>query len=594
MDRVSALDEPLKKTLGAATAKVMAEQLDLHTTGDLLHHYPRRYEERGQLTRLAELPLDEDVTVVAQVADSRVHTFNAGRGKRLEITITDGSGRLQLVFFGRGVHKPHQELLPGSRAMFAGKVSVFNRKLQLAHPTYAKLAADSGDDSADVESWAGALIPIYPACKGLESWKIAKAVDAVLPSAKEAVDPLPPALREGRGFVPLPEALLKVHRPHTKADIEDARQRLKWDEAFVLQVALARRRFAETQLPAVARRPVPGGLLDAFDAKLPFTLTDGQIKVTEEIFDDLATEHPMHRLLQGEVGSGKTMVALRAMLTVVDTGGQAAMLAPTEVLAQQHHRSVVEMMGELAEGGMLGSAEKATKVVLLTGSMGAAARRQALLDLVTGEAGIVIGTHALIEDKVQFHDLGLVVVDEQHRFGVEQRDALRSKGKQPPHLLVMTATPIPRTVAMTVFGDLETSVLDQLPAGRSPIATHVVPAQDKPHFLARAWERVREEVGKGHQAYVVCPRIGDGEDEKTKKKSAEDEAEKRPPLAVLEIAGSSPAEPSTGCASRSCTAGWRPTTRTTSCAASPRARWTSWSPPPSSRSGSMFRTPPPW
>ncbi|MFF7205798.1 ATP-dependent DNA helicase RecG [Streptomyces sp. NPDC008141] len=536
MDRVSALDEPLKKTLGAATAKVMAEQLDLHTTGDLLHHYPRRYEERGQLTRLAELPLDEDVTVVAQVADSRVHTFNAGRGKRLEITITDGSGRLQLVFFGRGVHKPHQELLPGSRAMFAGKVSVFNRMLQLAHPTYAKLAADSGDDSADVESWAGALIPIYPACKGLESWKIAKAVDAVLPSATEAVDPLPPALREGRGFVPLPEALLKVHRPHTKADIEDARQRLKWDEAFVLQVALARRRFAETQLPAVARRPVPGGMLDAFDAKLPFTLTDGQIKVTEEIFGDLATEHPMHRLLQGEVGSGKTMVALRAMLTVVDTGGQAAMLAPTEVLAQQHHRSVVEMMGELAEGGMLGSAEKATKVVLLTGSMGAAARRQALLDLVTGEAGIVIGTHALIEDKVQFHDLGLVVVDEQHRFGVEQRDALRSKGKQPPHLLVMTATPIPRTVAMTVFGDLETSVLDQLPAGRSPIATHVVPAQDKPHFLARAWERVREEVGKGHQAYVVCPRIGDGEDEKTKKKSAEDEAEKRPPLAVLEIA----------------------------------------------------------
>ena len=536
MDRVPVLDEPLNKTLGAATAKVMAEQLDLHTVGDLLYHYPRRYEERGRLTPLSELPLDEDVTVVAQVADSRVHTFNGGRGKRLEITITDGSGRLQLVFFGRGVHKPHQELLPGSRAMFAGKVSVFNRKLQLAHPTYAKLAADSGDDSADVESWAGALIPIYPACKGMESWKIAKAVDAVLPSAREAPDPLPPALREGRGFVPLPEALLKVHRPHTKADIEDARQRLKWDEAFVLQVALARRRFAETQLPAVARTPSPGGLLDSFDAKLPFTLTDGQRKVSKEIFDDLATEHPMHRLLQGEVGSGKTMVALRAMLAVVDTGGQAAMLAPTEVLAQQHHRSITEMMGELAEGGLLGGADEGTKVVLLTGSMGAAARRQALLDLVTGEAGIVIGTHALIEDKVQFHDLGLVVVDEQHRFGVEQRDALRSKGKQPPHLLVMTATPIPRTVAMTVFGDLETSVLDQLPAGRSPIASHVVPAQDKPHFLARAWERVREEVEKGHQAYVVCPRIGDGEDEKTKKKSAEDEAEKRPPLAVLDIA----------------------------------------------------------
>ncbi|MCX4513526.1 ATP-dependent DNA helicase RecG [Streptomyces sp. NBC_01619] len=541
MDRV--LDEPLKKTLGPATAKVMAEHLDLHTVGDLLHHYPRRYEERGQLTRLDELPLDEDVTVVAQVADARVLTFNGGRGQRLEITITDGSGRLQLVFFGRGIHKPHKDLLPGSRAMFAGKVSMFNRKLQLAHPTYERLDADSGDGV--VSAFAGRLIPIYPACKGLESWKIAKAVDAVLPQAGEALDPLPPALREGRGFVPLPEALLKIHRPGTKADIEDARQRLKWDEAFVLQVALARRRHADAQLPAVARRPVPDGLLDAFDARLPFTLTEGQQKVSAEIFGDLATEHPMHRLLQGEVGSGKTMVALRAMLAVVDAGGQAAMLAPTEVLAQQHHRSITEMMGDLAEGGMLGGAERATKVVLLTGSMGAAARRQALLDLVTGEAGIVIGTHALIEDKVQFHDLGLVVVDEQHRFGVEQRDALRGKGKQPPHLLVMTATPIPRTVAMTVFGDLETSVLDQLPAGRSPIATHVVPAADKPHFLARAWERVREEVEGGHQAYAVCPRIGDDQDEQ-RKKSAEDEAEKRPPLAVLDVAGQLTAGPLKG------------------------------------------------
>ncbi|WP_435973836.1 ATP-dependent DNA helicase RecG [Streptomyces sp. Qhu_M48] len=536
MDGVPALDEPLKKSLGPATAKVMAEALDLHTVGDLLHHYPRRYAERGELTTLADLPLDEHVTVVAQVADARVLTFNGskGRGQRLEVTITDGSGRLQLVFFGKGVHKPHKDLLPGTRAMFAGKVSLFNRRLQLAHPSYELLR---GDGEESVDTWAGALIPIYPATTKLESWKIAKAVDAVLPSAVDAVDPLPDALREGRGLAELPDALRLIHRPRTKADIATARERLKWDEAFVLQVALARRRHADTQLPAVARRPAPDGILDAFDAKLPFTLTDGQKKVSKEIFDDLATDHPMHRLLQGEVGSGKTMVALRAMLAVVDTGGQAAMLAPTEVLAQQHHRSVTEMMGELAEGGMLGGAERATKVVLLTGSMGAAARRQALLDLVTGEAGLVIGTHALIEDKVQFHDLGLVVVDEQHRFGVEQRDALRGKGKQPPHLLVMTATPIPRTVAMTVFGDLETSVLDQLPAGRSPIASHVVPAADKPHFLARAWERVREEVEKGHQAYVVCPRIGDEEDQKKKSRgSAEDEAEKRPPLAVLDVA----------------------------------------------------------
>ncbi|MEV5792727.1 ATP-dependent DNA helicase RecG [Streptomyces sp. NPDC052192] len=544
MDLVPVLDEPLKKALGAATAKVMAEHLGLHTVGDLLHHYPRRYEERGQLTHLADLPLDEHVTVVAQVADARLHTFASskaprGKGQRLEVTITDGSGRLQLVFFGHGVHKPHKELLPGTRAMFSGKVSVFNRRLQLAHPAYELLTGDGDEAVESVDSWAGALIPIYPATAKLESWKIAKSVQTVLPSAQEAVDPLPDSLRDGRGLVTLPEALLKIHRPHTKADVEDARARLKWDEAFVLQVALARRRHADAQLPAVARVPAPDGLLTAFDAKLPFTLTEGQQKVSKEIFDGLATEHPMHRLLQGEVGSGKTMVALRAMLAVVDAGGQAAMLAPTEVLAQQHHRSITEMMGELAEGGMLGGAEHSTKVVLLTGSMGTAGRRQALLDLVTGEAGLVIGTHALIEDKVQFHDLGLVVVDEQHRFGVEQRDALRGKGKQPPHLLVMTATPIPRTVAMTVFGDLETSVLDQLPAGRSPIASHVVPAADKPHFLARAWERVREEVENGHQAYVVCPRIGDEDDDPKKgrkKASPEDDAEKRPPLAVLDVA----------------------------------------------------------
>ncbi|MGY5104979.1 ATP-dependent DNA helicase RecG [Streptomyces sp. 900105245] len=546
MDLVPALEEPLKQplksVLGPATAKVLAEHLGLHSVGDLLHHYPRRYEERGQLTHLADLPMDEHVTVVAQVADARLHTFASakaprGKGQRLEVTITDGSGRLQLVFFGHGVHKPHKELLPGTRAMFAGKVSVFNRRLQLAHPAYELL---HGDSEETVETWAGALIPIYPATAKLESWKIGKAVQTVLPSAQEALDPLPETLREGRGLLPLPEALLKIHRPHTKADIAGARDRLKWDEAFVLQVALARRRHADTQLPAVPRTPRPDGILAAFDDRLPFTLTEGQRKVSKEIFDDLATDHPMHRLLQGEVGSGKTMVALRAMLAVVDAGGQAAMLAPTEVLAQQHHRSITEMMGELAEGGMLGGAEHATKVVLLTGSMGAAARRRALLDLATGEAGLVIGTHALIEDRIQFHDLGLVVVDEQHRFGVEQRDALRGKGKQPPHLLVMTATPIPRTVAMTVFGDLETSVLDQLPAGRSPIASHVVPAADKPHFLARAWERVREEVTGGHQAYVVCPRIGDEEDDPKKagrKKSAEDEAEKRPPLAVLDVAG---------------------------------------------------------
>jgi ATP-dependent DNA helicase RecG len=559
----SALDEALSKTLGGRTAKVFAEHLDLRTVGDLLHHYPRRYAERGELTRLSDLLLDEHVTVVAQVAKATKRTFNHGRGVRLEVVVTDGSGSLTLVFFGKGVYKPEHDLLPGRRGMFAGKVTVFNQARQLAHPDYQLL--DEGADRNAAERFANQLIPIYPAVKQVASWQIAQSVETVLDSLNAAGwtgvgEPLPAALRESHRLAPLPEALEKVHRPRVRADFHAARERLKWDEAFVLQVALARRRAADATAPAVPRVPSADGLLADFDARLPFSLTDGQQKVSAEVFSDLSTDHPMHRLLQGEVGSGKTLVALRAMLAVVDAGGQAAMLAPTEVLAQQHHRSITEMMGDLAQGGMLGGAENGTKVVLLTGSMGAAARRRALLDLTTGEAGVVVGTHALIEDKVTFHDLGLVVVDEQHRFGVEQRDALRAKSGKPPHLLVMTATPIPRTVAMTVFGDLETSVLDQLPAGRSPIATHVVPGKDKPRYLERTWERLAEEVAAGHQAYVVCPRIGEDENGSAEdsdeeigdreaeagNKPADDEPEKRPPLAVLDVAGQLRAGPLAG------------------------------------------------
>jgi ATP-dependent DNA helicase RecG len=527
---MSTLDEPLKKLVGGPSAKALAEHLDLHTAGDLLHHYPRRYAERGELTALDELQLDEHVTVMARIEESRVIPFQGRKGDRLEVVVTDGRSRLRLTFFNQA-HKVHQ-LRPGRQGLFAGKVSVFNRVRQLANPEYELF---DEENAGLAQEFAGRLIPVYPAAAKVPSWRISKAVDALLGSLDWTAleDPLPDSLRRERDLLPLTDALRLIHRPASHAERLAAQDRLKWDEAFVLQVALAQRRAADSAQPALPRVPSEGGLLDAFDARLPFTLTEGQRKVSAEIFSDLAQEHPMHRLLQGEVGSGKTMVALRAMLGVVDTGGQAAMLAPTEVLAQQHHRSVVEMMGDLAEGGMLGGSELGTKVVLLTGSMGVPARRQALLDLVVGDAGIVIGTHALIEDKVKFMDLGLVVVDEQHRFGVEQRDALRAKAARPPHLLVMTATPIPRTVAMTVFGDLETSVLDQLPAGRSPIATHVVPALEKPAFLARAWERVREEASNGHQAYVVCPRIGDEDDKKARPAKDDD---RRPPLAALDLA----------------------------------------------------------
>jgi ATP-dependent DNA helicase RecG len=280
-----------------------------------------------------------------------------------------------------------------------------------------------------------------------------------------------------------------------------------------MQLLLLERRAELRALKAVARRPKSSGILTAFDASLPWQLTPGQMQVSAEIESDLAAAYPMHRLLQGEVGSGKTVVALRAMLAVIDSGGQAALLAPTEVLAAQHLRTIEKLLGPLAQGGMLGGSEIATKVTLLTGSQSAAARKEALAMAASGGAGIVIGTHALLSESVTFNDLGLIVVDEQHRFGVEQRDALKAKAVNPPHLLVMTATPIPRTVAMTVFGDLDVSTLRELPLGRQPITTHLVPTIEKPTFLDRAWERIREEISLGHQAYIVAPRISAGTSE---------------------------------------------------------------------------------
>jgi ATP-dependent DNA helicase RecG len=337
----------------------------------------------------------------------------------------------------------------------------------------------------------------------------------------------------------LATALQEIHRPSSWEMLGAAKKRLKWDEAFAVQVSLVQRKMRAAHSPAVPRPSRKDGLLAAFDASLPYTLTAGQVAVGEDISADLAAEHPMHRLLQGEVGSGKTLCALRGMLQVVDAGAQAAILAPTEVLAAQHYRSIRNLLGPMGRAGELDGAERATRVTLVTGSQSAAVRRQALADVASGAAGIVVGTHALLYDKVRFGELGLVVVDEQHRFGVEQRDALRAKADQPPHVLVMTATPIPRTVAMTVFGDLEISTLSELPGGRSPIASHVVPTVDKPGFLERGWRRLREEVEQGHQAYVVCPRIGGDaapDDALDLGLDAPAASARRPPIAVLELA----------------------------------------------------------
>jgi ATP-dependent DNA helicase RecG len=874
-------DDKLQPLLGKKSADALETGLGLTTVGDLLRHYPRRYDERGKLTDIASLELDEHVTVQAKVKSCVLRNMRSRKGQIAEAVITDGTSEMHLVFFGKVGFVASKELVPGTKALFAGKVGQFRRKLQLAHPAFEILTEENTGSE-----FLNAFLPVYPASQGINTWNIANCVKQVL-DVWDGVgyDPLPVDLRDRHGLVGLEKALRAIHRPESWAEITVAQQRLKWDEALAVQLALAQRRKSTGARPAPSLPPKKAGILDAFDARLPFTLTAGQVSVGEEIAQDIVGTHPMNRLLQGEVGSGKaqpldakvltptgfklmgdvqpgdeviaadgeitvvtgvfpqgerdvyrvvlsdgrsvecdldhlwavnttvrrdrgnplkvltlreirddlctsngaskwhlptvvapeldnaterkldpyllglllgdgsllngrvgfstadaelvaavtaalpkgahlvkptwareydwfingcrrgtnpvlnalrefgayghtardkfvphcylvapvkdrhallqglldtdgtinskqgsnvsfvsaspaladnvawlaeslggtgrvrpvvkagktyhavslrlpnefspfrlkrkadlvkvrtkyvapvrairavehigrkpvqcisiahpdqlyvtdhfvvthnTLVALRAMLQTVDAGKQAAMLAPTEVLAAQHARSLRDMLGDLAEAGQLGGAETATRVTLLTGSMNTAQRKQALLDIVTGEAGIVVGTHAIIQDKVEFHSLGLVVVDEQHRFGVEQRDALRGRaGETSPHVLVMTATPIPRTVAMTVYGDLEVSALRELPQGRSPIKSSVVPVREKPTWLDRAFARVREEVAAGHQAYFVCPRIGDGDDEPPK----EDESDRRPPLSVVDVANMLAAGPLKG------------------------------------------------
>ncbi len=507
---MATLDSKLVGVLGDRTTKVLNDLFGYLTVGDLLHHYPRRYLVRGELSNIAELNEGDEVTILAEVYSATSRRLHARKGNILEVIVTDGSAKLSLTFFNQAWRE--KDLKVGKQGLFAGKVGVFNGKRQLAHPDY-EMIADGNDVDAAVEGFAGKYLPMYPASAKLPSWKIAQCIELAVGALDEVPDYLPESVREKYGYPTLHQALVQLHNPADLDSAEKARQRLTFDEAFMLQLLLLSRRKELKNLDAVARPAHPGGLLDAFDALLPFELTAGQRSVAAEIADDLSQPHPMHRLLQGEVGSGKTVVALRAMLTVIDNGGQAALLAPTEVLAAQHLRTMQKLLGSLAQGGMLGGTEGATQLTLITGSQNAAARKEALALAASGAAGIVIGTHALIGESVSFKDLGLIVVDEQHRFGVEQRDALKSKATNPPHLLVMTATPIPRTVAMTVFGDLDVSTLRELPLGRQPITTHVIPVLEKPGFLERAWERITEEVSQGHQAYIVAPRIAAGTSE---------------------------------------------------------------------------------
>ena len=516
-------------TVAGPKAGKIEQAFGYHTVGELLRHYPRRYVDKGSVSALDSLVVGDHVTVIATVVSAEQKTYEDKRthrpAYRLEVVLATEHHRLPITFFDKRKQTADwraRAIRPGVSGWFSGKVTQFHGAWQLTNPKFKVFTDGDGDGEVDDSSAADQaaasfadlpnLLTIYPATAAVESWQIAAAIGLALDLLEEVPEVLPPAVRLGQGLVGARQALEWIHRPDSWSEKAAAEERLRFEEAFVLQTALAQRRAAVRAKDAQPRTGTPGGLLDRFDAGLPFSLTTGQREVGEEILHDLAAGHPMHRLLQGEVASGKTVVALRAMLRVVDSGGQAALLAPTEVLAQQHHRSITAMLGELATGGMLGGEGDGTRVALLTGSLGARARRAALADAESGAAGIVIGTHALLEESVRFHDLGLVVVDEQHRFGVEQRAALsgRSDGSLPPHVLVMTATPIPRTVAMTLFGDLESSTLTELPTGRADIDTVVVPLAEQPRWQLRIWERVREEVQRGHQVYVVCPRIGPG------------------------------------------------------------------------------------
>ncbi|WP_353810191.1 ATP-dependent DNA helicase RecG [Agromyces sp. SYSU T00194] len=489
------LDTKLDGLLGGRTSGALRRAFGHVTAGDLLGHYPRRYARRGELTALAELPLEENVTIVAQVLEVRERSMRQRRGSIVEVTISDGTGVLTLTFFNQKWRAA--ELVPGARGVFAGKVTSYRGARQLAHPDYELFEA-SGEDP-DAKRWAETPIPIYPATSTVASWQVQKAIGLVLDALGEVADPVPPDVRERRGLLGHRAALEAIHRPEHERDWSRARAALRFQEAFVLQSALLATRAERRAHETVRREAHAGGLLERFDAALPFALTGDQRSVGAEITADLDSGVPMNRLVQGEVGSGKTLVALRAMVAVAESGGQTALLAPTEVLAAQHLRSISRALGPELSAELMPT--------LVTGQLPAADRKRALLRAASGQARIVVGTHALLGDTVTFADLGLVVVDEQHRFGVDQREALRVKGTAPPHVLVLTATPIPRTVAMTVFGDLDVSTIRELPAGRPGISSFVVPLAERPGWFGRVWARVAEEVGKGHRAFVVCPAI---------------------------------------------------------------------------------------
>ncbi len=537
------LGDRLDLVVGAKAAAQLDEELGIRTVDDLLRHYPRSYTEGA--TRWGaddeRPPTGEHITIVDTIAETTSFPMKKTPKKKcLRITLGSGRNKVTATFFNANFIM--KDLTKGTKVMLSGEVGFYKNVMQLTHPAFLILdspdgrsrgtsslkniaiASQASTGEVQMSAFERAFFPIYPATTKLQSWDIFRCVRQVLDVLDPVDEPLPADVLARHGLVTEDRALRDIHLAEDEAARRRARERLTFDEAVGLQWALLDRRHSELSESGPAAPPRSDGLAAALLARLPFELTAGQREVLDEFARELAATRPMNRLLQGEVGSGKTIVAVLAMLHLVDAGYQCALLAPTEVLAAQHLRSIADVLGPLGMAGQLGGADGATRVALLTGSMTAAQKKQVRAEIAGGQVGIVVGTHALLQDAVEFHKLGKVVVDEQHRFGVEQRNRLRAKAPAgiTPHLLVMTATPIPRTVALTVYGDLETSTLRELPRGRQPITTNVIFVADKPAWLQRAWRRIGEEVAAGRQAYVVAPRIDedDAKDEPGARPSA--------------------------------------------------------------------------
>jgi ATP-dependent DNA helicase RecG len=526
---VAVLTDRLDYVLGKKAAGPLEEHFGMRTVNDLLRYYPRKYNDG--MTVLGEgedLEEGEHVTFVDVITKVEVKWSNRPP-KRQYMVVTLGNRRPKVTATFFNVKYLKNSLTEGLRVMLSGEVGYFRGTLQLTHPAFLILhasgkvtgskslktiaTASGGSGDEVLSAFEREFFPIYSANKKVQTWEIYACVRQVLDVLDPIEDPLPESFVRQHNLISEDDALRAIHLAEKAVDRDRARDRLTFDEAIGLQWGLVARRFGELSESGPAAPLRDDGLVAAMRKQLPFELTDGQKDVLEVVSSELVATRPMNRMLQGEVGSGKTIVSVLAMLQMVDAGYQCALLAPTEVLAAQHARSIRDVLGPLAMAGQLGGAEGATRVALLTGSMSAQQKKQVRDEVGGGEAGIVIGTHALLQEAVEFARLGMVVVDEQHRFGVEQRDTLRAKAPDglTPHLLVMTATPIPRTVALTVYGDLETSTLRELPRGRQPITTNTIFVTQKPTWLDRAWERVVEEVHAGRQAYVVASRIDEND-----------------------------------------------------------------------------------